>query len=337
MFSIQKRTIDTYIGEGVFKVEVNDSEETIFDYEHICKILGLERLPDEPFITTDEAIKILNLPLGYNKGHIRKYCRKHKIPFYVLRNSRGTKTYYLRSELESAIRYNAQWDISFSDYISKNHFFREILKQIINPFFCKSLNGNEINVITNVIIDGKSISDYAKINNITNEWARQNFINGFKKIYYETKLMNFNLSRLTELSKENVMLISQNKILIDRLNFLTKGETPIQEQDAETLSKSFDVRNISTRVKNLLNRIGANNLHELSKFMRSDVEKYRDAGEKTIDALEKLLKNNGLDWKEEPDLPTIILKEKTHTIKSNLGEIKQRLETIEGKLEIKKI
>ena len=340
LFGIQDRSIEGYIEKGVFKevtkMKFDPFDQSLFDYKHICKFLGLERLPDEPFLTTEEALPLLGLPIRYASGGIRKYCERHKIPYYVLGNTKGTKTYFLRSELENAIEYKSKWGTEFPDYVAKNSFLREIFKTIMNPIFTKSLNETERNVLPEFILNGKNFAQCADIFDISYSNANISLINGCKKILYEMKNMNFNITRLVELAKENVKLEYENKILIHKLNSLTQGkETPIEEKTIEVLAQPFDEYNLSVRVKHLLNDMGVKNLYDLSTFRRSSTEKFRNAGKKTIDVLEQLLHQNGLDWKKEPELPKIQLKPKKEYKKTNLGNIKDRLVEIEKKLKIK--
>lgn len=338
------RTIDAYIKRGVFK-QVGDAPKfdpfdfALFDRQHICNILGLKTLPDEPFLTTEEAIEIIGLPKEYKSGLIRAYCRRHKIPFYILENAKGTKTYFLRSELESSVEYKLKWGSEFPDLVAKNHFLTEIFKVIMRYDFSSSLKEKQKLIIEEVIFNRKTISQISKELNVSHENCRTSFYDGCKRMFYQISMLNFNLSRLSELSQENIKLQLENNILIERLSEFTKESTPIEKQNIENLSQTFNDDNLSVRTAKLLNRMEVKTLYDLSLFTRSEVEKYRNVGKKTINGLESLLKQYGLDWKKEPEIKTI--KMGTWNIKkpykrTNLGDVKTRLVEIEKKLKDKR-
>lgn len=344
IFSIKMdRTINSYIEKDVFRVVGNAPkfdpfDQTLFDYEHICKILGLKKLPNEPFLTTDEAIKILGLPIGYDKGSIRKYCARHRIPYYILENARGTKTYFLRSELESALEYKIKWGTEFPDYVVKNNILRDVFKMLLNPVICKTLNVNERNIITEIVLNAKTLGESALIHGMSTEQARRFFVRGIRDVLENLQSLDFNLNKLEELSKENSKLKFENSIFKNKLKILTKEQDKTEYKHLDSLSKPFSDFNLPARVMGLLNRMESRNLYDLSKFRRSEVEKYQNAGTKTIDALEILLRQNNLDWEKEetPDVILKKLKQKKVYKRTELKDVKTRLEEIEKKLKIKK-
>ena len=338
------RTIDSYIKRDVFKPVGNAPrfdpfDVALFDREHICKVLGLETLPDEPFLTTEEALPIIKLPVNYKKGSIRKYCDIHKIPYYILENAKGTKTYFLKSELEGLMSYKARWGTEFPDYVAKNSILREMFKCLINPPFINTLSEIQKNIITQVFINGKNMREVCTIINKDYRYTNSTFNRVCKKVLHKVKSIDFNLSRLEELAKENVKLESENNILNSKLEYFVDYTTPVQSENVDVISKSFTEYNFNPRVLGILHRMEAKNLYDLCKFKRSDVSKFQNAGKKSIDFLEDLLRKNGLDWKKETDLEEIlvskVIKKKVYN-RTILTDVKTRLEEIEKKQHFKK-
>lgn len=347
VFGITNSSTIKYIKDGILRVVGKYSfEDTTFDYRHICDVLGLKKIPNEPLLTTEDVIPLLGLSHNYYKGGIRKYCDSHKIPYYCFSNVRGTKTYFLRSEVEAAIKYTIQWGTEFPRYVMGNHILRETFKTMLNPVFCKSLNKNERNMMMSVIINGDNIRQGSIENRISIGTASMSFINGCKKVLFAMKSFNFNATRMQELAQENAKLEIENDILSDKLNVLTQGQTPMERQNIDYLAKSFSDSGLSVRMYNALKRIGVNNLYELSNLHRSDVEKFQNIGQKTIDGLEGLLQYNNLGWKPEPKQVELIIAPKAkkvynrtpmQPVRERLEEldIKSRLDEIEKKLDMK--
>lgn len=338
------RTVNSYIRTGVLKPtyyvpQFGSFDLLLFDREHICKILGLETLPDEPFLTTDEAVEIIGLHKSCKAGAIREYCKRHKIPFYTLGNAKGTKTYFLRSELESSREYKLNWSTEFPNFVAKNHFLREIFKIIMNYNFSGSLKEKQRLVMEGIILNNKNIQQLSEELNISHQNSSHTFHEGCKRMFYQISMLDFNLSRLEELTKENIQLKLENNVLVERVSEFTKEEIPIEKQKIEHLSKTITDSNMSVRILGLLKRMEVKTLYDLTMFTRNEVEKYRNVGKKTIDGVESLLKQHGFDWKKEPELP--MMKSQSWKIrkpykKTDLRDVKTRLVEIEENRKNKK-
>jgi hypothetical protein len=198
------------------------------------------------------------------------------------------------------MEYTIKWGVEFPRYVLNNYVLRETFKTMLNPYLCKSLTDNERNTITDIILSGKNLSQSSIKNKIPYGSSLKSFADGCKKVLFAMKSLDFNMSRLEELAKENVKLKNENSVLHQELELATLGKTYVNKNTIDYLSESFSLENLfSVRMFNATKRLGINNIYELSNFRRSDVQKYQNIGKKTVDALEELLKDNKMDWKPE--------------------------------------
>lgn len=342
IFGLSHSTIKNYTEEGILKpLNKEVGTHTYFKKDDICKILGLKNLPDEPFLTTKETLKILGLSDSYSTGNIRKYCNSHKIPYYIFKNQKGSHTYFIRSEVEKALEYTKEWGIEFPNFIMRNFFLREIFKIMSNRAFTKKINENQKIMLEEFFLNRKTITDISQSLNIKNHpTANTYFYNACKRVFYAMKSFDFNANRLEELAKENTKLISENRLLSESLKIYQdkekKTDNPkIEKQSIDVLATSFSENVLPVRVIKLLERMEVKNLYELSKWKRSNVEKFRDAGKKTIDALENLLRENKLTWAEDPKVPKIlkekIMREKIENkLEKHISTLSKNIESLQS-------
>ncbi len=154
------RTIESYVKEGILvPVPVQGAyQEIIFDRQHICKITGLKKIPDEPLMTSKEAMDMLGYPKE-KRVSFRGYCRRHKIPHYFFKTSKGGRMYFLRSELEMAKESEAVWDIEFADFVARNYILGDIIKHVFNStMMIRGLAGNEKEVVRRILFERKSLN-----------------------------------------------------------------------------------------------------------------------------------------------------------------------------------
>lgn len=294
-------TIKSYVREGMFPKPIRDPYgNTLFDRQQIFKILGFEQEPDEPLITYEEAAPII----GATPIMFREYCKRHKIPYYVFKNSRGSKTYFLRSEIEKAKQYKAKWGTEFPDFVAKNHSLRLIMEHIINTETISGLNKGEEEVLRKIILGSgrkRPIDDVAEEMGLTRERVRQLFMIGLKRIHFGVMQWKNKLEMVYKMQKENKELKIQNGVLLEKL---AEENRAIIEEEVKYLATEIDNMTIPVRVRHLFDNIEAKTLNDVVKFRRSDLFRYRNVGAKTLVMVETILKEKGLWWKEEENPKT---------------------------------
>ena len=303
------RTIESYIKEGVLvPAETSGTyQDTIFDRNHICKITGLKVIPDEPLMTAPEAMDFLGYPRARKVG-FRTYCRTRRIPHYAFKIHKGSRMYFLRSELELIKNSEAVWDNEFADFVARNYMLGSIIKHVFNStLMLKGLKENEKDLISRILFERKNLSIASKELGIHRENARRIFVVGCKRLLFQLKIMETQMGSLEVLAKESIRLKSENKVLLSKLNeeIAKNSGVIISESHISALSRQLESAipilgsNLAVRVEALIKQLRAETLSDVTKYRRTDIEKYRNVGKKTIDALEILLINNGLGFKEE--------------------------------------
>lgn len=234
----------------------------------------------------------------------REYCKRHKIPYYVFKNSRGSKTYFLRSEIEKAKQYKAKWGTEFPDFVAKNHSLRLIMEHIINTETISGLNKGEEEVLRKIILGSgrkRPIDDVAEEMGLTRERVRQLFMIGLKRIHFGVMQWKNKLEMVYKMQKENKELKIQNGVLLEKL---AEENRAIIEEEVKYLATEIDNMTIPVRVRHLFDNIEAKTLNDVVKFRRSDLFRYRNVGAKTLVMVETILKEKGLWWKEEENPKT---------------------------------
>lgn len=300
------RTIESYVKEGILiPTETGGAyQNTIFDRHHICKITGLKKIPDEPMMTSGEAMNMLGYPKE-KKISFRGYCRRRKIPHYFFKANKGGRMYFLRSELEIVKDSEGVWDNEFADFVARNYMFREIIKYVFNSTMMDGISGTDKDVIDIILFRHKNLNTASIKLQTTPENTRRMFVVACKRLLFQLKLIDGQMKTSVELIKENAKLKSENKVLLDRLNEGRFIPETISEPDISVLARQINSmfpilgHNAMVRVKSFIKLLHAENLNDLTKYRRSDIEKYRGVGRKTVNALEILLINNGLKFKDE--------------------------------------
>lgn len=302
-------TTRRYIKEGLFQVQLNDPYEgALFDKQQIYSILGLKHIPEEPFLTKKEAAEILGLP-SLPKFNVRDYCERHNVPYYVFRNSKGSKTYFLRSELEKYLQYKAKWGVGFADFVSRGWFIREIMPYILNEEITKRLGEKTRIALKMAFCDGAKIKDIAKELGVSYVTVRRWIVVGCKRVHYYLKLTQQYHDGFKSMRDEITKLRNENNNLRARLASIS---TETINENTETERKDADDhRNIcvfnldlGTRIYHLFKAMDINTFSDLIKFKRSEILKYRGAGAGTVKQIEYLLKDYGLWWKPEDEIET---------------------------------
>lgn len=281
---VSERSIDSHVEEGILPIPsypTYPETEMLFDRASISKVLGIKEIPDEPFIESDNACKIL----GVAESSVHHLARKGKIPSYRLKNSKGHKFLFLRSELEALMQYSFEWNVDFANTFSSQLFFKAIFDELLEPGITKDLTEKESRVIKEVIINKKSFEAIGKESGLTRERIRQLFQRACKRIYYRVKEIPGQLSAMDSLVKENADLRSENKILkslIDKHKLLTEGQIDVLKIKIEDLD--FSVRTLKIFQCADIFTIG-----DIVKFTKSDMLKFRNFGVFSLMEVEKAL------------------------------------------------
>lgn len=303
------RTIESYVKEGILAPANNQGayQDIIFDRHQICKITGLKAIPDEPLLTAPEAMDFLGYPRARKIG-FKIYCRTRKIPHYSFKITKGSRMYFLRSELELVKNSEAVWNNEFADFVARNYMLGIIIKHVFNStMMIKGLGEKEKDIIERILFQRKGLNVVSKEIGSHPEIVRRFFNIGCKRFLFQLKMMETQMGSLEGLAKESVRLKAENKVLLSKLNeeIVKNSGVVISEPQINILSRQLDSvipilgSNIAVRVEALIKELHAETLSDVTKYRRSDIEKYRNVGKKTIDALELLLINHGLRFKDE--------------------------------------
>lgn len=300
------RTIDSYVSKKLIPCEYDLDGNTLFDRKQILSILGLKPDNDEPLITSKEAIQILGI------NHLNKlgsFLKSRKIPHYVIKNEKGMQRYFLRSEIDAALKFSYEWDNDFPDYVARTFFLAETIKFIFNTSLISGLTDYEQKLLDDIIFHKKSLKEKAEEDGVSRERIRQKFQLACKKVNFGIRILVQKINNVKNISLENEKFKIENKILLEKLN----DEQYTEIGHANTLN-AYDLKithfDLSVRCLNALKDMEVDTLGRLTEMSRDDVRKYRKVGYKTVQEIDRLLLQNGLTWndKKKIDVPVVLSK-----------------------------
>lgn len=320
------QTIRSYLKQKLIPFELDSEGDMIFDRQQIFGILGLKQDAEEPLINSEEACKILGINDVKSLG---AFLKSHKIPFYSLKNEKGMRRYFLRSELETSMRFTAKWDNNFPDYVARTHFLSETMKFVFNSSLVSSLTENEYKILDDIIFDRKTLEETGKKMGFTGERIRQIFQVACKKIYFGVHKLNKKIDDSINLEKENEKVKLENKMLLSKLKECDGDDEAIYNGSLNSHLIKIAKFDLSVRAHHYLSDMGIETLGQLTEMTREDIFKFRNIGKKTVEEIGQLLSQNGLSWKEK----TIPIKQKSQSFeKTETITMQQKLQDDNKKL-----
>lgn len=294
---VQTRSIDSYIQNGVLplpKYPVYPEKEMYWEKSEIAKVLGIQEIPDEPFIESDEAAKLLGIK---NIMSLHQKARSGKIPSYRLKKAKGHKFLFLKSEIDALKNYS--WynvGENFVDFFAANIFLKAIFEELLSPVVMRDLTERERKVVWDVLVQRKTMDAIGHEVGFTRERIRQIFQQACKRIYYRIKLMPNKLSVTEDLIKENDKLRAENKTLRDLTH---QKHLTVDEKVIDILSTKIEDIEFSERVRKILRYGEIKTLGDLINLSRYDLMKFRNFGTGSLKEVEDFLKEHNLKLKTQ--------------------------------------
>lgn len=225
-----------------------------------------------------------------NLHHKAKYG---KIPSYRLKNVKGHKFLFLKSELEALMKYSWMDDgQNFADLFKSNLFLRAIFEELVlSQSIMKDLTEIETKVIRDVLISRKTYDHIGKEVGFSRERIRQIFQQACKRIYYRVKLFPNQVNTLESLAKENSRLHFEN----NTLRKMTKQTlSSVDDKKIDILSTPIKDIAFSERVRKTFDNGEIYTLADLVNYSRADLSKFRNFGANSLKEVEDFLHKHGL-------------------------------------------
>ena len=136
-------------------------------------------------------------------------------------------------------------------------------------------------------VDDKKISKYETGDQLTLEVLTNGSISPSDAVAFAAKVLTDHLASLVDINEH-----------IKAYNLM---EQQIKEEKNKTLSIPIENINLSVRSYNCLKRAGIQTIQELTDKKRSEVEKIKNLGKKSLLEIKRRLSEYGLSFKEEDD------------------------------------
>lgn len=308
------RTIKSYVKNGHIPKIAIDEENFTIDAVLLAKEMGVENF-DEPFISSQEAHEILELPLGRIN---ESYCKNKGLNYYRLKNSLKTELLFRKSEIESYLSVELKhFPLQYEKAMRLKYFLElgNYLERIIDIL---SLSDKQRKVFLGYL-NGENIKNLSVIHSLNQREIRQIINKAFSKSVLK---LNSTESWMRALRDANFLLKEPDK-LVKHLNDLqnAKNENEILKKRLEVyesrqnysetensmyrlLNTPIEELDLSVRLYNILNlyeyryKINMKTLDDTRKVNCLDFLKLPNAGKKSLIELEELLQSKGLSFAE---------------------------------------
>lgn len=295
MLHVNERSIDSYVDQGILPIPsypTYPETEMLFDRDVIAKMLGIKEIPNEPFIETSDAAKIL----GMSEEHTHRLSRIGRIPSYRLKNVRGHKVLFLKSEIEALMKCTFEWSADFANFFSKQFFLKSIFNELLKPSIAKDLKPNEFKVMKEVIMNNKSLEDISKEIGLTRERTRQIFQTACKRIYFRVKGISSQLMVMDSFISENTELKEENRVLRSLLN---ENKVVTDKKIIDVLKIKIEDLGLSRRVMSIFKSVDILTMGDIVKYSKGDLVKFRSFGAICLTEVEKVVAKYGLKFASE--------------------------------------
>lgn len=326
------RTIKTYLSENSLPQPSDIIEkEAFYSRKEIYKMIGLEEIPNEPFLTPKDLCALLNME---KRQDLVSFVKRKNIPHYGFKEKKGSPRYFLRSEVDAALKLNdLGWNLDFPSYVARTVSLRNIFNAIVTLTATDNLKKNQLNIFNKVILEGKSGPAIAREEGISAQTVIRTFQAIYPHIMSAIADLAVGLKQVDVLIFVNKQLTEENEILRNKLKDLCCDENPIQV-------KPFENAPFSVRVKHLLEKMEVNSLFGVSqKFTRKEAKRFQNVGEGTLTEMDDLLKKNNLGWKgDEPVTASNIIssheeeKKPTEAVNNEITVLKNVEESIDNQI-----
>lgn len=288
-FKIRKQcTILSYIEENLLPPPIETiDEEYFYSRKEIYEMIGLKEIPNEPFMTPSEVGLFLGI---LNEQERNSFIKAKKIPFYYIKKSKGSPRYFLKSEIEAALKVQVKWDPEFPTFVSRSLWLKSILNSVIAAVPSSDFSEKELLIFKKLVVEGQCKRTICEELDITFQGIDYTIRKIHPKMVAAIERLSQGFAKVGSLLDANKNLEAENAFLkdqVEKLNVLGGQEIikPIEKTH-------------SVRVDSLFSAMGIKSLYEISqRFTRKDAKKFRNIGEGTLQIVDDLLKQNNLWWK----------------------------------------
>lgn len=263
-------------------------------------------------INTNEAAKILDVTTqtvrnlakqrkitSYKRGHYSKFDEeeiklfKGNMSSIVEREHVQTcyeeqlREYRLQcAKTIDAIKYQSDF---YQFLLSKSDSFEKAFRNTFKVFGYHLLNDKNMDVVCDVIFNGKSLEDISEKYGMSRERARQIFEKSLRVIYSDNEYVAIEQYRI-----ENERLKKENLNLKMKLSDRDFEKSDIDM--ARLLKTKVADLDVTVRLMNCVRDNGSETLYDLVQYSRSDLLNYRNFGKKTLTKLSDLFDRLGLGF-----------------------------------------
>lgn len=319
-----QRTVDSYVKDEILPVPV-DGVSTFF-VEDVQNALNLGDGSIDELITESEAEALL---VELECEHTLKYLEETRMlhRYSMKTGVKGVRPYYMRGEimdLDSVVRLKVSDIPRKLTTKSKNAIFilKRFMENPTNADYMKKILGNsQYEVVCRIFLNDESFEDIAKDKGVTPSAINMLFNKACRRMSFApnnslAEMLNFDDTSLVDMRAENVALKALNLQQMQTINALLSGDESLITRTIRTLlsfdndtvgesqkkldtflSKSIakiDDMDFSVRTVNCLKSADIDTLADLLRHDRSDLQKHRNMGKKSLDEIEDYVKSKGM-------------------------------------------
>lgn len=303
MLGIKQRSLTQT--DGFPKYVSKENGIPFYDKVEVENFLGISL--SEPLINLKQASEIINK----NPSKIMYWVKCGIIPYYRIKESKGSKFYFKKNELETW--FNDYFKVEKDDEFYFKGMFTKLAKEGIYRFLNNSkskilgLGERENYILESVFLNDLTFNQIGNKLDITRDRARQIFYKSIRRINNSLTSIsdNFELKKkIEELDKEKELLLNEIKVLKEKItdeDFIKStqdSERPALEKLLFTdITKLDDY--FSVRVMNIFKKYEIPNLGYLIQFQKNRIISFRNLGMKSLDEIIDSLKHLDLKFIED--------------------------------------
>jgi predicted DNA-binding protein YlxM (UPF0122 family) len=273
------------------KIANKRTVKQILAHKELC-----EDIIKRDVISEHELVEEYEIP----QSHLKNLKTQGKISFFTSagelnKTNRGTKSYYFVDEVKDLFGYNIRYNKSF---MLKNNIFSKLIVDISS----KLLTEKETKMLDMLLRQNVSIDEIAEEFSLSKERTNQIVSKAARRMIgriHNLHCMFADYYTALDYKTENTLLKQQNKELYrkflrnqeDQANKEANSKPIIQHfikygYDIKDLTKEFLFHEaLSVRAVGCLRAANINNIEELLSYHKSDLLKFRNMGNKTLNEI----------------------------------------------------
>lgn len=225
-----------------------DEQKIMFNKQEVSKYFNVENI-DEPFITSKEAAKYVNIGVG----HLKSLATNNKVPSYRIKSVKGSCFLFRKSELDILKKIDIEGNVEFINHFIGNEVINFVFRNYIDLFKNK-LTIREYEVVFEYFFNKKTFLHISKQFKITPLRVRQIFNKANRRLMsYLTTSKMLEADKLVKIiHKQNIEINHLKSLMSNDNNEVYSNNEEVLSLSINFLSEEINSFELSARVFNIL-------------------------------------------------------------------------------------